>query len=138
VLKKIIEAMKDLVNDANLECSGDGISMQAMDSSHVSLVSLQLNKDGFAEYRADRNISLGLNLGGVAKILKCAANDDQITIKADDDGDTVNFVFEGKDGDRVSDFELKLMDIDSEHLGIPETGAEVWRSSRRAVGARLV
>lgn len=23
--------------------------------------------------------------------------------------------------DRVSDFELKLMDIDSEHLGIPET-----------------
>ena len=25
------------------------------------------------------------------------------------------------DNDRVSDYELKLMDIDSEHLGIPET-----------------
>lgn len=31
-------------------------------------------------------------------------------------------MFEGKEGDRVSEFELKLMDIDSEHLGIPETG----------------
>ena len=26
-----------------------------------------------------------------------------------------------QDGDRISEFELKLMDIDSEHLGIPET-----------------
>ena len=25
------------------------------------------------------------------------------------------------DQDRISDFELKLMDIDSEHLGIPKT-----------------
>ena len=25
-------------------------------------------------------------------------------------------------GERVSDFEMKLMDIDGEHLGIPETG----------------
>lgn len=63
----------------------------------------------------------GLNLGSVSKILKCAANDDAITLRADDDGDAATFVFEGKDGDRVSEFELKLMDIDSEHLGIPET-----------------
>lgn len=27
----------------------------------------------------------------------------------------------GAEEDRVSDFELKLMDIDSEHLGIPDT-----------------
>ena len=36
--------------------------LQAMDSSHVSLVSLMLEKDGFTEFRSDRNISLGLNL----------------------------------------------------------------------------
>lgn len=28
---------------------------------------------------------------------------------------------EHAENDRISDFELKLMDIDSEHLGIPET-----------------
>lgn len=57
----------------------------------------------------------------LSKILKCADNDDSITVKADDDGDAVTFVFEGNNGDRVSDFELKLMDIDTDHLGIPDT-----------------
>ena len=80
-----------------------------MDSSHVSLVSLQLRASGFTEYRADRSISLGLNLASVAKILKCAASDDSIAIRADDDGDVATFMFEGKvrvqsvrrrDGDR--------------------------------------
>lgn len=52
-----------------------------------------------------------------------------MTLKADDDGDTVSMLFESEDGDRVSDFEMKLMDIDSEHLGIPETGA--WRAGAR-------
>ena len=84
-------------------------------------------------------------------MLKCAGNDDIITMKADDNGDVVTFMFENKgaaaaaaarrpagwpggadDGafdpglvcteqDKISDFELKLMDIDSEHLGIPDT-----------------
>ena len=85
-------------------------------------------------------------------MLKCAGNDDIITMKADDNGDVVSFMFENKgaaaaraarrqagspaaaddtlplpllctppDQDKISDFELKLMDIDSEHLGIPDT-----------------
>jgi proliferating cell nuclear antigen len=99
-----------------------------------------------------------------SKMLKCAGNDDAITMKADDAGDVVAFLFESpgtsfegatdsrsvaKDGRRrraslkdewltmkddddvytgaskISDFELKLMDIDSEHLGIPDTEYEV-------------
>ena len=33
----------------------------------------------------------------------------------------MTFMFEAPDQARVSDFELKLMDIDSEQLGIPDT-----------------
>jgi proliferating cell nuclear antigen len=88
-------------------------------------------------------------------MLKCAGNDDAITMKADDTGDVVTFMFESPGAwwdeddatrrdatrrdararrltevndagqDKISDFELKLMDIDSEHLGIPETDYEV-------------
>jgi proliferating cell nuclear antigen len=39
-LKKIIESIKDLVKNVNIDVSNSGISMQAMDSSHVALVSL--------------------------------------------------------------------------------------------------
>ena len=33
----------------------------------------------------------------------------------------VSFMFEAPQQDRIADFELKLMDIDAEQLGIPET-----------------
>lgn len=47
---------------------------QAMDSSHVALTALLLRAEGFAHYRCDRNVSLGLNLVNVSKVLKCAGN----------------------------------------------------------------
>eukprot|EP00993_Chasmostoma_nieuportense_P002808 NODE_3572_length_943_cov_114.242647_g3420_i0.p1 GENE.NODE_3572_length_943_cov_114.242647_g3420_i0~~NODE_3572_length_943_cov_114.242647_g3420_i0.p1 ORF type:complete len:284 (+),score=84.35 NODE_3572_length_943_cov_114.242647_g3420_i0:62-853(+) len=120
LLKKILEAVKDLVNEANLECSPTAVQLQAMDSSHVSLVSLLLKSTGFEAYRCDRNISLGINMSSMSKILKCAGNDDAITLRCQDEADTVTFVFESKEKDKVSDFQLKLMAIDAESLGIPE------------------
>lgn len=71
-------------------------SVQAMDSSHVSLVALVLNSEGFEHYRCDRSMSLGLNLASIAKVLKCAGNDDSVTLKGEDDSDTVSFVFENE------------------------------------------
>jgi len=120
-LKKIVEALKDLVTDCNLDCSQSGLSLQAMDSSHVSLCALLMRADGFDHYRCDRNMSLGMNLVSMGKILKCAGNDDTITLKAEDSSDNLTLMFENENQDRISDFELKLMDIDSEHLGIPDT-----------------
>lgn len=121
ILKKLLESIKDLVTEANFDCSSAGMSLQAMDSSHVSLVALFLRKEGFELYRADRNISLGINLQNMAKILKCSGTDDVITLKAEDNGDQVEFMFESPKQTRNSHFQLKLMDIDSEHLGIPDT-----------------
>lgn len=119
ILKKLMESIKDLITDANFDCSTTGISLQAMDSAHVSLVALHLRAEGFNHYRADRNISLGISLASMSKILKCAGNDDLITLKAEDSAESMTFMFETPK--RVSHFALKLMDIDSEHLGIPDT-----------------
>ncbi|XP_076360654.1 proliferating cell nuclear antigen [Tachypleus tridentatus] len=121
LLKKVLEAIKDLINEATWDCSATGVSLQAMDNSHVSLVSVNLRSDGFDKYRCDRNISMGMNLASMSKILKCAANDDVITIKAQDDADSVTFVFEAPNQEKVSDYEMKLMNLDTEHLGIPDT-----------------
>ncbi len=56
---QVVEAIKDLIDDANFDCNSSGFSLQAMDSSHVSLVALQLRADGFEHYRCDRNVSMG-------------------------------------------------------------------------------
>ncbi len=122
LLKKVLESLKDLLTEATWDCADTGIQLQAMDNSHVSLVSVNLRSDGFDKFRCDRQLSMGMNLGSMSKILKCAANDDIITVKAQDqDADTVTFVFESPNQEKVADYEMKLMNLDQEHLGIPET-----------------
>jgi proliferating cell nuclear antigen len=121
ILKKIIDCIKDLVNDANIDCSPNGISLQAMDSSHVALVSLNILAEHLSCFSVDHAKSFGINLSSMAKVLKCATNDDAITIKSNDNEDEMIFVFEHPKNTRISYFALKLMDIDSEHLGIPDT-----------------
>ncbi|KAJ3293999.1 hypothetical protein HDU79_011672 [Rhizoclosmatium sp. JEL0117] len=123
-LKKILDAVKELVTDANFDCSDAGLALQAMDNSHVALVALLLKSSAFTPFRCDQALSLGINLTSLSKILKCAGNDDTVTIKADSGVDTLALSFESKNGARQSEYELKLMDIDSEHLGIPETPYE--------------
>lgn len=55
----------------------------------------------------------------MSKILKCASNDDIVTMKAQDNADTISFMFESPSGEKVSDYDMKLMNLDQEHLGIP-------------------
>ncbi len=92
-----------------------------MDNSHVALVSMLLSASAFSPFRCDRNIALGINLTSLTKVLRCAQNDDILTLKAEDAPDVVNLVFESSESDRLSEYDIKLMDIDQEHLGIPET-----------------
>lgn len=120
LLKKIIEAIRDLVSEGNLECTETGIALQAMDSSHVSLCSLKLRHDGFGHFRCDRSVTLGLNLTNLGKILKCAGNEDSVTLQAQDEGELLTIAFTSEESSRQSDFEMKLMDIECESFGIPD------------------
>ena len=92
-----------------------------MDNSHVALVSMMLKAEAFQPYRCDRNISLGVNLTSLTKVLRAAQNEDMLTLKAEDGPDVLNLIFESSQNDRISEYDLKLMDIDQEHLGIPDT-----------------
>ncbi|KAG6876238.1 hypothetical protein C0993_004823, partial [Termitomyces sp. T159_Od127] len=120
-LKKLLDAIKELVNDANFECNEEGITLQAMDNSHVALVAVLLEATGFKRYRCDRPMPLGVNLNSLTKVLKCAKDDDECTIKAADEADVLNLVYEAKSSDRIAEYDMKLMDIDSDTLGIPDT-----------------
>lgn len=66
-----------------------------MDNSHVALVSLELTNDAFEEgYRCDRDMSLGMNLTSLHKILKTASGDDELLIQANEDQDSLTLKFQ--------------------------------------------
>jgi len=107
--------------DCNFDCNDSGIALQAMDNSHVALVSMMLKAEAFSPFRCDRNLALGVNLTSLTKVLRAAQNEDVLTLKAEDAPDVLNLTFEDTNNDRMTEYDLKLMDIDQEHLGIPDT-----------------
>lgn len=130
--KRVLAAIKDLITETNFDCSSSGIALQSMDSSHVCLVSLLMRPDGFEEFHCPRPMTLGISLAAIDKIMKCSANDEEMSIIVDaNKADLLQVRFGKKDSQKRSLFELKLMDIQGEALGIPdmEYGAKVTMSS---------
>lgn len=69
-----------------------------MDNSHVALVAVKLVQSGFQKYRCDRPMPLGVNVSSLTKVLKCAKDDDTCTLRAADEADVLNLVYESKSG----------------------------------------
>jgi proliferating cell nuclear antigen len=84
-----------------------------MDSSHVALVSLVMRSEGFESYRCDRNMSLGISLVrydsslkikslfflivySMSKVLKTMGKDDSLTIRVNDDSDSIIIAMESQ------------------------------------------
>ena len=118
--KKVMEAMKELVSEANFDFSEAGMHVQAMDSSHVSLVSLQWDTSYFDHFRCDRPCTVGIHLSNLCKVLKCCDGEDVLTLSHREGEDVLSLLFESPHGDRVSDFELKLLQLHSDQLGVPD------------------
>ena len=81
-----------------------------MDSSHVALVSLSLQAEGFKDYRSDKPLTLGkdpgwtgvgINMGNLAKVMKLAGNDDSITLKAEEDAGKLVVMFDNSSTPRL-------------------------------------
>ena len=88
-----------------------------MDSSHVALVSLNLTASGFASYKCEQPITFGVSITNLAKVLRLASNDDQVRMSSQD----LQIEFRNKRAEKRIEFELNLITLDSDHLGIPET-----------------
>jgi proliferating cell nuclear antigen len=125
VLKRTIEAMKELCKEINFDCSDKGIEVQSMDSSHVALVSLILKEKAFQDYKCDRATTLGMNMDAVSKVMKMCNPTDVLKLKAETGADHATFQCENTAEDEVSEFDLKLMQIESEHMEIPEQQYQV-------------
>ena len=146
--------VKELVTDANFECNEKSIHLQAMDNTHIALVSVLLHTNGFVSYRCDYPLPLGVNLGSLSKVLKCVKDNDVCTLKA---LDTLYFIYDAKrecygvldwrmlsepapslDSDRVAEYDMKLMDIDLDVLGILDTEYDARTTMPLTEFARIV
>jgi len=120
VLVKIVAALSEIVKDVNIDCRELGMSLQAMDSSHVALISMLLRAEGFEPWECQESCQLGIHVEHLTRLLRCMHSKDSLEMNYAD-GEELEFIFKNQTEDRVAHFSLKLMEIDAEHLGIPET-----------------
>jgi proliferating cell nuclear antigen len=120
LFKRVIDALRDLQKEVNFECNEKGMHLRMMDSSHVSLVDLVILESAFVSYRADRPKVLGMSLADLGKVFKLCGNDDSMTLRCDDTADSVQFLFENQSGDQTCTYDLKLLDLEQETLGVPD------------------
>lgn len=111
----IVNAVKDLSSEANLDFTTEGMYMQAMDSAHVSLCSLTLREGLFQSYHCAQNISLGVSLKTLSMVLRGIKGE----LKLSSIGDKLHIEVSKLEG--TAKYDLTLMDIDSENLGLPDT-----------------
>ena len=92
--RRVLEAIKDLVNEVNLSIDSSGIIIQTMDNSHVALVNANIKSEGFSSYSCTSPIILGINLEKLIKIIKFAGDQDSITMKAEPTAEKLNLHLE--------------------------------------------
>ena len=66
----LIEALKEILTDANLEFDETGMKIMAMDSTHTVLVHLKLNSEDFEHYHCSKKIIVGVNMLNFFKLIK--------------------------------------------------------------------
>lgn len=102
-----------------------GLSLQVMDSSHVSLVYVRINESRFTtfKYTAPGRRHFGLNFNYLAKMLRCVRDDDDVMEVTWDGGQTMQFVFRSEilPYARRWMFDIRVLNLEPEMLGIPDT-----------------
>jgi len=116
LLKTSIDVVSNLIDEAGIIVSKEGVALKAMDPAHVAFVDLHIRTDAFSEYLIEEKTTLGLDLDRFNTILKRAGSSDKITLSANEET-TLNI--EIKNNFSTRRFELSLIDISEEEIKLP-------------------
>jgi proliferating cell nuclear antigen len=137
----LFQNLKTFTDSLNIRFTEEGISIQTMDNSHVSVVELQIPATWFSEYECNENLTLGVHVGILAKILASKDKSQILTIvyNGENNSDNLEIHFtssiiveattidkEVNKKTKITDvkiydthFEIPLVDIESEQIEIP-------------------
>lgn len=117
-LKNIIEISNTILTDINLHFSPDGIEMNAMDASHISLVHFFLEKEHFKEITISKsNIIIGIHIKTLHTLLKCWKPGDELIISYFGDS-SLQLTLKEKEQQYL--FSIPLLNIEQECICIPK------------------
>jgi len=125
VFTTIFQNIKLFSDKINVAFDDERVHIQTMDNSHVSIIEISIPKSWFDAYSVVRTTTIGIHTPILFKILGTRDKSQSIQLEYDNDQDdklriqfSDGLVSEKKCFDKH--FEMPLMDIDSDGIGIPD------------------
>ena len=116
----LIEALKEILTDTNLEFDDKNIKVVAMDPSHTVLVHLKLDSDKFEKYHCPNKLLLGINTLNLFKLIKSLQNNDILTIFVEKNNtNQLGIRMENGEANQITQYKMNLMDLNQENIQIP-------------------
>jgi proliferating cell nuclear antigen len=115
-LRAVVEAIKPIVDEAVFTANSEGIAFRAMDASHVSLLDISWKRDGFIDYECNEEVTFGVRIDELLKLLRRIEKDTQVEISIAD-GEMQITASEGK---KTRNYKLKLLDASKSETPVPK------------------
>lgn len=121
VIKTLIEALKEILTDAQIELNTNGIRLIAMNPLQTILVHLKL--DNFEEYKCTHKTMIGINMVNFHKIIKTISTNDTLSIYIEENNlNLIKIVSENAEKNTITRYELNLIDLNEKEIDIkPQT-----------------
>jgi len=79
-VRTLVDAVKDILTEVNLEIDSAGIKIMALDGTHTILVHMRLYADRFDEFRCAEKCILGIDFVNFNKMVKQIKNEDSLVL----------------------------------------------------------
>lgn len=119
-IKSVIDAMKEILMDVNLEFDENGMKIVALDNTHIVLIHLKLHADKFESYYCMKKLYVGINMLKFHMLIKTIQNGDILSLFIHkDDPNILGITIENNEKNVKTTYKLSMLDIDVVNVDIP-------------------
>jgi proliferating cell nuclear antigen len=118
--RTLVDAVKDILTEANIEVDSNGMKIMAMDGTHTILVHMRLHANRFDEFMCNRKCILGVNMMNFNKMVKQIKNEESLVLFMEK-SNTSRLGIRIMNGEKqmVTTKYLNLMELDIKPIEIP-------------------
>ncbi len=119
-IRILIEALKEILTEANIIIDSTGLKIMTMDPSHTVLVHMKLESCKFEKFISNSDTKIGISMICFFKLLKTMNNNDTLTLFVEkDDPNRLGIKIENGDKNSITNYKLNLMDLNEDNIEIP-------------------
>jgi len=120
IFKQVIDALKDILTDVNLEIDHTGLKIVAMDNTNIVLIHLKLDADKFEEYYCEKKMFIGICMLKLHMLIKTIGTNDLLVLYINkDDPSSLGIKIVNNEKNVDTNYKLSTLDIDVLDIEIP-------------------